>query len=75
MPKSGQYWSIWIWVVDWKFQVAVLVVDWDIRSGFMVYKLKKEKKIPFHLSQGLKGTFHISTDFCIIVQAPNYSLF
>ena len=68
MPKSGQYWSIWIWVVDWKFLGPVLEVDWDIRSEFMFYLLKKKKKYCFLPA---KVTFHLSTDFCITVQAPN----
>ena len=69
--KSGQYRSIWIWGVDWNFQWAVLVVDWDIRSGLSFYLLKKEKRcfVP------AKGTFYLSTDFHITVQAPYTSLF
>ena len=35
----------------------------------MFYLLKKEKKYCFIPA---KGTFHLSTDFCITVEAPNY---
>ena len=52
--------------------MAILVVDGDIRSGFTFYLLKKEKKYCFVPA---KGTFYLSTDFCITVQAPNTGLF
>ena len=42
-------------------------MDWDIRLGFTLYFLKKEKKYCYIPA---KGTFHLSTDFCITVQAP-----
>ena len=40
----------------------------------MFYLLKKEKNT-VKCFVPTKGTFYLSTDFCITVQAPNTSLF
>ena len=66
MPKSGQYESEWS--IE-NFMGPFLEVDWDIRSEFMFYLLKKKKKIFCFVPA--KGTFHLITLLCITVQAPN----
>ena len=50
-----------LWVVDWNFYMAILVVDWDIRSGFssIYWKNKKYCYVP------VKGIINISTQINI----------
>ena len=66
--NTGQYKSKWsIEIFKWPFWWWIEILGQDLRSIYW-----KEKKYCFVPA---KGTFYLSTDFCITVQVPENSLF